>query len=287
MSDKLLVIVGPTGSGKSDIALKVANKFNGEIICADSMTIYRYLDIGTAKPTRDDRLSVMHWGLDLIKPNEKYSAYQFKKFAEQAIKDIRKRGKLPIIVGGTGLYVDSIILDYSFSARNHDLRDKLQKMSTDQIKQYCIDNNIEAKITANQRHNVSAVLNALYSSGRRSAPDKDVLVVGITTNKEELKNRIRNRILNMIDRGVVYEATKVANIYGWSCYGLLGNIYPLVKKYVQGDIELSSLIDSAVKKDYQLAKRQLTWFKRHEFINWTDRDTAYKDICKIFYDYSL
>lgn len=278
---EILVIVGSTGSGKSDLAVAIAKKFNGEIICADSMTIYRGLDIGTAKPTETDRRSVRHWALDLIEPNEKYSAFQFKKYAEKAIIDIKKRGKLPIIVGGTGLYVDSIILDYSFPPVNVKLRSKLQSMTVDEMLEYCRTNNIHANITPNKRHNVSSVLNALSPSVRKTSPEDRILVVGLTTDKIELQSRIEHRVRSMIDKNVVREATIVADKYGWSCYGLLGNIYPLVKKYVQNDLTLNGLIDAATKKDYQLARRQMTWLRRHKFIKWIDRQKAYEEICNI------
>src|ERR1700681_366809 len=111
---ELLVIVGPTASGKSDLALRIAKKFNGEIIAADSRTIYKRMDIGTAKPSHKDQKLVVHWGLDLIEPGESFSAAQFKDYAEAKIAEIRSRGKLPILVGGTGLYIDSILFNFSF-----------------------------------------------------------------------------------------------------------------------------------------------------------------------------
>ena len=112
----LVVIVGPTASGKSATAMDVARAFNGEIICADSRTVYKGMDIGTAKPTAEDRAEVQHWGLDLVQPDERFTAADFKFYAQQKIAEIRARGHLPIVVGGTGLYVDGLIFDYQFSA---------------------------------------------------------------------------------------------------------------------------------------------------------------------------
>ena len=113
---KLIAIVGPTASGKSALALKIAKKYGGEIICADSRTIYKGMDIGTAKPTSADRQKVTHWGIDLVGPGERYSVHKFKGFAEDKIESIWKRDKLPIMVGGTGLYIDAVLFDYKFSS---------------------------------------------------------------------------------------------------------------------------------------------------------------------------
>ena len=114
----LVVIVGPTASGKTSLAIKIAQQYQGEIICADSRTVYRELNIGTAKPTNREKGSVVHWGIDIVEPDVNYTAADFKKYATNCIRGIRKRGNLPILVGGTGLYIDSVIFDYKFGRKS-------------------------------------------------------------------------------------------------------------------------------------------------------------------------
>jgi tRNA dimethylallyltransferase len=128
----LVVIVGPTASGKSATAMRIAKEYGGEIICADSRTIYKGMDIGTAKPTAEDRRQVPHWGLDLVEPGQQFTAADFKEYANQKIYEIRQRGNLPILVGGTGLYVDGVIFNYRFGKTNPELRKKLEQLSLDE-----------------------------------------------------------------------------------------------------------------------------------------------------------
>ncbi len=131
---KLLVIVGPTASGKSELALNIAKKYNGEIIAADSRTVYRDMNIGTAKPSLDDQKALLHWGLDLVNPGQRFTAADFKQYAEAKIVDIQKRGKLPLLVGGTGLYIDSVLFDFGFLADfDPKLRKELEQLSVQDL----------------------------------------------------------------------------------------------------------------------------------------------------------
>ena len=133
----LIVIAGPTASGKTALAVRLAERFGGEIICADSRTIYRGMDIGTAKPTRDERASVPHWGLDLVEPGERFTVATFKAYAEQKIAEIRERGNIPFLVGGTGLYIDAIVFDFAFAGEaNEVLREQLEQMNVQELQKY-------------------------------------------------------------------------------------------------------------------------------------------------------
>jgi len=154
-----IYIVGPTASGKSDLGIQIAKELNGEIICADSRTIYKNLDIATAKPSLNERKEVKHWCLDVVEPNERYSAAQFKRDAQMAIKDILSRSKLPIIVGGSGLYIDGLLYDYEFGPlENEQLRSELELMTIEQLQEIITARNIEMpENNKNKRYLIRAI----------------------------------------------------------------------------------------------------------------------------------
>jgi tRNA dimethylallyltransferase len=133
----LIVIVGPTASGKTSLAVQLAKKYDGEIICADSRTIYKGMDIGTAKPTLAERAVVLHWGLDLVEPGELFSAADFKRYADQKIEEIRNRGHVPFLVGGSGLYVDAVVFDYAFGVKaDPSKRQMLEDWTVEELQNY-------------------------------------------------------------------------------------------------------------------------------------------------------
>ena len=268
----LVVIVGPTASGKTALAINVAERFNGEIICADSRTIYREMNIGTAKPDLKDQERVKHWGIDLVDPGQRYTAADFKAYASQKISDIRERGKLPILVGGTGLYVDGVIFDYQFGAdRDEEERAKLEALSTDELQEYCIKNNIELpENRQNRRHLVRVIEQKSINNKRRDTPQENTVVVGISTNKEELTRRIRERIEQMLSYGVVNEAIMLGKKYGWESEAMTGNIYRLIAELTNKGERLLDVndVDKITTRDIQLAKKQMTWFRRNPYIRW-------------------
>jgi len=277
----LVVIVGPTASGKSSTAMRIAEEFDGEIICADSRTIYKGMDIGTAKPTEADRAVIPHWGLDLVEPGELFTAADFKYFAQQKIAEIRSRGRVPILVGGTGLYVDGVIFDYKFVTPRPELRERLEALSLEKLVSYCENNNISLpENQQNRRHLVSAILRENVSGKRLNAPIANSLIVGITTERDELRSRIEARAEQLFETGMVEEARKLGNKYGWDSEAMTGNIYRLVKQYLDGEFDENELKQRFVTSDWQLAKRQLTWLKRNEFITWKPLDQAYTYIKK-------
>ncbi|MEX1059318.1 MAG: isopentenyl transferase family protein, partial [Candidatus Saccharimonadales bacterium] len=151
---ELIAVVGPTASGKSALAFKIAQKYNGEIISADSRSIYKGMDIGTAKPTSNDQRQVPHWGLDLVEPGQSYSAYEFKKYAKSKIQEIKNRGRLPILVGGTGLYIDSVLFDFGFRAPpDPTRRAELEKLSVEELQGIIHEQGLPmAKNVQNPRH---------------------------------------------------------------------------------------------------------------------------------------
>jgi tRNA dimethylallyltransferase len=273
----LVVIAGPTASGKTSLAIKLAKECGGEIICADSRSIYKYMDIGTAKPSKIEQGSVKHWGLDLVNPNEYYSAADFKTYALEKISDIRLRGKVPFLVGGSGLYIDSIIFDYQFGDKaDVDKRAELNNMTIEQLQEYCINNNIRLPENAqNKRYVIRSIEQNGLNESRSTEPINNVIIVGITTDRDVLRDRIEHRIEQLFDYGVVNEAKMLGEIYGWECESFKGNVYPLAHSYLLGQITLEEMKLRLVSADYKLAKRQLTWFRRNSYMKWGSADESY------------
>ena len=266
----LLVIVGPTASGKTSLAVEIAKKYNGEVICADSRSIYKGMDIGTTKPSLTEQAGIPHWGLDLINPNEYFSAADFKKYAMQKIDDIRSRGHIPMLVGGTGLYIDSVIFDYQFGdLADKNRREMLNKMTLVQLQEYCVSNNIPLPENShNKRYVIRNIERNGTNDSRRSMPIDNVIIVGIATDKTILRSKIVKRIEQLFDDGVVNEANKLGEMYGCEGEAFKGNVYPLAHQYLLGLMTLDEIKSKLAITDWQLAKRQLTWLKRNPYIQW-------------------
>jgi tRNA dimethylallyltransferase len=279
----LIVIVGPTASGKTALAIEFALQFDGEIICADSRTVYKYMDIGTAKPSKEEQKLVPHWGLDLVEPGQRFTAADFKKYAEQKIAEIRARGKVPLLAGGTGLYIDSVIFDYQFGGDiNTTQREMLEKLSVEKLQKYCSENNVEMpKNHQNRRHLIRAIERKGISSKRRKVPIENTLVVGITAKKEVLQERIASRAEQLFANGVVEEATMLGKKYGWEGEAMTGNIYPLINMYLNKQMTESDVKARFTTLDWQLAKRQMTWFKRNPYIQWFELCDAKEYLQKV------
>lgn len=270
----LIVIAGPTASGKTALAIELAKKYNGEIISADSRTIYKHMDIGTAKPTINERQGVAHWGIDLVEPGQRYSAAQFKEYAIENIKAIRQRGHIPFLVGGTGLYIDSVIFDYQFRGEpNGELRDRLAALSVEELQEYCIKNNV---MLPENRKNKRYLIRAIEQQGAapisKKLADPSTIVVAILTDRETLRQRIIHRSKAMFVDNVVKEATEIGEKYGWNSESMTGNIYPLVNDYSNGRLSYEDMQAKAQTLDWRLAKRQLTWLRRNPVIRWGDID---------------
>jgi len=273
----LIAIVGPTASGKTELAVKLAHRFNGEIICADSRTIYKGMDVGTAKPTMAEQAIVQHWGLDLVEPGERFTAADFKRYADQKIEQIRGRNHIPFLVGGTGLYVNSVLYNYSFQI-DHDpkYRQTLEAMTINELVNYCEKNNIKLpENSKNKRYLVRTIETKNVSRSVNSKLINDAIVVGIATKiTDDYVQRVARRAEKIISDGVVGEATILSEKYGWDSEAMTGNIYPLVRQYLNGSLTRVELIERFIIADRQLAKRQLTWFKRDSNISWLSIDEA-------------
>ena len=268
----LIVIIGPTASGKTSLAIQLAKKYRGEIICADSRTVYRGMNIGTAKPSLGEQQGVSHWGLDLVDPGDSFSALQFKGYARQKIKEIRSRGNIPFLVGGTGLYIDSVIFDFQFGGKSSkEKRANLQEMTISELQQYCVNHDVALpENSKNKRYLIRAIERAGKKSSGLEVPLSNTIVVGITTGKQLLRQRITDRAKKMFKDGVVEETIGLANNAGWCNEAMTGNVYPIIKKLIEKEIDEDQTIREFIVSDVNLVKRQLTWFRRNPFIEWGD-----------------
>jgi len=269
MKDKLLVIVGPTASGKTSLAIEVAKKYNGEIICADSRTIYKGMDIGTAKPDLEEQKSVKHYLLDIIEPGEKFSAADFKKACTEAVENIRARGKLPIVVGGSGLYIDAYLFDYQF--RNSQPSVDFSEMNRGQILEL-------AKKTYPEEMNSIDVKNIqrvtqLLERGPVDKSDTKKLkikckIIGLNPEKLTLKQNIAKRTTHMLNNSFVQEVEALQKKYGKDCPSLQTIGYKQAGAMLDGQIKLNDVETTINSATQDLAKRQITWFKRNKAIAW-------------------
>ena len=268
----LIVIVGPTASGKTSLAINLAEIYGGEIICADSRTVYKDMDIGTAKPSYEDCQRVPHWGIDLIYPYEYFSAAEFKQYALKKIEDIRSRNKIPFLVGGTGLYIDAIVFDYKFGNKSDvKKRTLLEKLTIEELWEYCSKNNIELPDNYNnKRYVIRCIEQGGINNNRKVEINNNSIVVGISTDRDNLRKRIKDRIEQFFDNNVVEEAKILGKIYGWDNRAMSGNIYPILHKYIDNEISIEEAKLEIFYRDWHLAKRQMTWFRRNKNIEWLE-----------------
>lgn len=280
----LIAIVGPTASGKTALAITLAKRWNGEIIAADSRTIYRDMDIGTAKPTPYEREQVVHWGLDLVSPDERFNVSEFKQYADDVLQDIQQRGKLPIIVGGTGLYVDAVLYDFSFQNKaSVEQLKTLEAMTLNELYEVCTKRNIPLPYNfKNKRHVVRAIVQSDGINSSKKPLATGTYIVGIATNRKTLRDRIIVRGEHMFENGVVEEATMLGKKYGWNHESMTGNIYPLIKRYSNNELTRNEVIEQFVTLDYRLAKRQMTWLRRNPDIMWATLADAQNYINRLF-----
>jgi tRNA dimethylallyltransferase len=266
----LIAIVGATASGKSGLALEIAKQFKGEIISADSRTIYKGMDIGTAKPTMSERAGITHHLIDVIDPSEVFSAADFQRLANEAMTEIREDGKFPIIVGGTGLYVDALLYDFEFRPVDASRREQLNQLSVAELQQIIDDENLPMpENTQNPRHLVRTI-EAGGAGITRKPLLKGVLIVGLAINPELLRARIAGRVHEMFAQGLVAEVKKVVDTYGWDAPGMQAIGYKEFEDYFTGKADLETVKQQIIRNTQAYAKRQRTWFKRNPDIQWYD-----------------
>lgn len=258
----LIVILGPTASGKTTYAIRLARLIGGEVICADSRTVYRGMDIGTAKPTEPERTGVLHWGLDLIEPDQRYSLYDFQCYAMAKIAEIRQRQHVPLLVGGSGLYINSVIYDYRLAGGDYDptTRAKLEKLPPDELRRLAIKRGAKLPRDLDNKRRLIRSLETGGVSNNCGYLSGQTVVIGIAVDKEKLSQCISERAEQMLERGLVDETDRLIARYGM-VEPLRRNAYGVVAKYLTRQIYEAELIEQISVKDRQLAKKQLTWWR--------------------------
>ncbi|MCX6736086.1 MAG: tRNA (adenosine(37)-N6)-dimethylallyltransferase MiaA [Candidatus Parcubacteria bacterium] len=277
---KIIAILGPTSSGKSDLAVLLAQRYNGEIISADSRQVYRGLDIATGKVTKEEMGGIPHHLLDIADPKEQYTVSHFKRDAEKIIDDILSKGKLPIICGGTAQYADAVTENFITPEipPDNELRNELEKKSTEALffELQKLDPNRSETIDRNNRRRLVRAIEIAKALGSvPQIPDVpkryDVLKIAISTDKETLRNRIKNRVEKRMQQGMVEEAKKLhEDGLTFERMKDLGLEYRYLADFLEGKISEEKLKEEIFFKDYQYAKRQMTWLKRDQKIHWFD-----------------
>jgi tRNA dimethylallyltransferase len=276
---KLVAVVGETCSGKSALAHLLARDNSAQIICSDSRTIYSKMDIGTAKPSQHDRHEVKYHMLDIVEPNQSYSAAQFQKDAYSVLDKIGLTGNNAVMVGGTGLFVDSVLFDFKFRTQpDRQKRDELGAMSLEQLQALAlkIDKNLTKNLLSNKRHLIRLIETGEHSKKHNKLRD-NTTVIGLSVPKNALRQRVEQRTEAMFRQGLRKEVDELVKQYGWDCEAMSGIGYREFKDYYDGNCSMTAVKNSIVKNTLKYAKRQRTWFKRNPHIHWfEDPEEAYK-----------
>ncbi len=292
---RLIAIVGPTAVGKSALAIRLAQVFDGEILSADSRQVYRYVDIGTAKPSHEERALVPHHLIDVVDPDQDFSLALYQEMAYRAVKDINERGKLPLLVGGSGLYVQAVIGGFRIPqvAPDPQLRQRLEDKAAgegyaalyQELEQ--VDADAARKIDPRNVRRVIRALEVYHTTGlpfsqlRSSEPLFQTLVIGLTTARDDLYRRIDDRVDSMIERGLVHEVQSLLERgYSLELPSLSSLGYKQIGQYLQGEVELDMVVQHIKYETHRFARHQYAWFRpSDENIHWFDvRDEIEKPI---------
>lgn len=280
---KIIVICGPTASGKTKLGIELARKIDGEIISCDSMQIYQDMNIGTAKPTAEEQKMAIHHLIDFVAPSERYSVADFKEDATKTIKDIINRNKIPIVVGGTGLYINSLIYNIEFKEERTDLeyRKQMDMLSTKELfeKASKIDEQAVQRISANDKKRLIRILEIYHSTGRtkteleaesRKKIEYDYKIFVLNMEREELYERINKRVDIMIQQGLIDEVKKLIKKYDHLPTAMQGLGYKEVVQYLNNEMTKEEMIEKIKQESRRYAKRQITWFRKYENAIWLD-----------------
>lgn len=283
---KVIVICGPTASGKTDLSINVAKKIDGQVVSADSMQIYKDMDIGTAKPTIEEMKNIKHYLIDCVSPERGYSVADFKKDASTAIEKIISDKKFPIVVGGTGLYIDSLIygIEYNETKVDLDYRNELEDLAEKNGLEYLynmamkIDSKAMEKISKNDKKRICRVLEIYKETGktkteleiesRKKGVKYDFKIFAINMDRAILYDRINKRVDLMIEKGLIEEVDKLIHKYEKIPTAMQGLGYKEVVEYFNGKYSKDEMIEKIKMESRRYAKRQITWFKRNKSIIW-------------------
>ena len=305
MKQKLLVIAGPTAVGKTELSIRLAKELNGEIISADSMQIYKHMDIGSAKVSEEEMDGIKHYLIDVINPDIPFSVADFKEYGETALKEILNKAKLPMIVGGTGLYINSLTCNMTFTEAEKDdeYREYLEKLAIEKGNEYIhemlkkCDIISYNEIHANNRKRVIRALEVFKLTGKPfssfNAGDDfynsnyDIYYYVLTMNREKLYERINKRVDIMMERGLLDECIKLKNMgYTSHMQSMQGIGYKEILYYLENKISLEEAVIMIKQGSRNYAKRQLTWFRRDKRCVFLDKDIMSDDeiVIKIIND---
>lgn len=281
MKSKIVIITGPTATGKSDFAVECALEYNGEIISADSRQVYKGLDIGTGKITEEEMKGIPHHLLDVVDPKKQFNVEEYKVLAQRVIKDILKRKKLPIICGGTGFYIDAVVNDISYPDVPHDekLRERFSKRNVEEVfnelekldKKFAIRLNNSEK---NNRQRLIRFIEIAKALGKVTKPIKNkspynVTWIGLHFPASKMKERIHNRLIMRMEMGMIDEVKKLhENGLSWKRMEELGLEYRYISRYLRHLISKEEMLIRLEKEIEHYAKRQMVWFKRNKKIDW-------------------
>ena len=285
--EKVIVVIGPTSVGKTKMGVALAKKFNGEVISGDSMQIYKEMDIGSAKPTVEEMQEIKHYLVDFVSPEKRYSVSEYKEDASKAIEEIINKGKTPIIVGGTGLYLNSLIYNIQYNEMEVDLnyRRELEKEAEEYGLEVLynrakeIDPEAMEKVSANDKKRITRVLEIYNATGRnktelekksRKEVPYNYLIFGINMERSILYDRINKRVDIMLEQGLIEEVKNLINKYSNMPTAMQGLGYKEVKEFLDGNISKEEMIEKIKMETRRYAKRQITWFKRIKNIIWLD-----------------
>lgn len=285
--EKVVVIIGPTAVGKTKLSIALAKALNGEIISGDSMQIYRTMDIGTAKVTKEEMAGVPHYMIDIKDPEDSFSVAEFQGLVRSHIQEITARGKLPIIVGGTGLYIQSVLYDYQFTDEAGDsvYREEMEKLAVERGVEYVyqklqeVDPESAGRIHANNVRRVIRALEIFHATGKKMSEQLeeqehellyDVSLVGLTMDREILYDRINLRVDIMMDQGLLQEVNRLYTDGIRDCQSIQAIGYKELYGYFEGRVSLEGAIEQLKTNSRRYAKRQLTWFRNKMNVTWFD-----------------
>lgn len=303
--ERLIAIVGPTAVGKTKVSIDLAKRLDTEIISGDSMLVYKGMDIGTAKPTIPERSGIVHHLVDILSPSDDFSVVDFQELAGKLITDINSRNKIPILAGGTGLYVKALIEGYNFNSTNEDLqlRNRLEKLAREFGNEHVhnmlfqVDPLNAERLHPNDLRRVIRALEVFYTSGRTLAQSKesqndkliyDALVLGLTMERKRLYERINQRVDQMICEGLIDEVSKLLNSgISEKSQAMQGIGYKEIVEYLNGETDLSTATSKIKQATRRFAKRQLTWYRKMKYIVWfnVDEFSCYDSLLESFYNY--